>query len=463
MSTNILTFMGNALSSHLARAVQPSVVPPRPKPVVPGQSEIVRFMENADAKVVQVFTREKLAFYRARRVQGPMVISLAYRPHNPTTSSIRQYLGLGMALQSALGLDNVRIQLEGGLIVVELPSPCPVTPTAEAMRKLSSGTNVCIGWDMEGGGVQFDLARHGAVAAVGPSRRGKTQGLRSALYSAAATVGQKLRYAIVAQPAKIGDWAAFDESKHSMGIASEPGEMVACVKWFAEKARLGAQGFRFVLVLDDLPSILAVANIATDLGFIASNGAGVGVHVWLGTQMLGSNAGSGGQLIESNVSCRIVYKPSSNATGARNAGQGQLDTGNLSTLPGDAIALIDGHPTRIATATCSDATIRQLPQGRMVNWHRSWAGAGAVQPVQTPVQTPVQAGATRVENGGAAPVQEPIAIPVDREPNRLQRWALYKHYLTTGSKTQTLISVYGSKNGQRLAWLNRAIVENEED
>jgi hypothetical protein len=254
----------------------------------------------------------------------------------------------------------------------------------------------------------------------------------------------------VAQPAKLTDWAAFDGSKHSLGIASEPGDMVACVKWFAEQARVGAPaGYRYVLVIDDLPSILAVANIATELGFIASNGAGVGVHAWLGTQMLGSNAGSGGQLIESNVSCRVVYKPSSNATGARNSGMGGLDTGNLSTLPGDAIALIDGHAQRIATARCSDATINQLTPGRMVNWHRTWAGAGAVQeavqPPVAPVQTPVQAGATRVESGGAAPVQtpvqEPITIPVDREPNRLQRFALYEHYLTTGSKTQTLISV----------------------
>lgn len=471
MTTNFMQLAAN-IFGRSARPVQPSA----PARAQGGTNLVLRFMDEAHTKIVEVFTREKLAFYRAGRVQGPLVVSLSYRPHNPTTGQIRQFLGLGMALQSALGLDNVRVQLINGLITVELPSPFPVTPTAEAMYKLSGDTNVCVGWNMNGDGVQFDMARHGAVAFVGPSRRGKTQALRATLYSAARAVGPKLRYAIVAQPAKIADWAAFDSSKHSLGIASEPGEMVACVQWFAEQARVGAPaGYRYVLVIDDLPSILAVANIASGLGFIASNGAGVGAHVWLGTQMLGSNAGSGGQLIESNVSCRVVYKPSSNATGARNSGQGGLDTGNLSTLPGDAIALIDGHAQRIATARCNDTTINQLTPGRMVNWHRLWAGAGAVQtpvqeavqPVQTPVRTPVQAGATRVESGGAAPVQtpvqEPIAIPVDREPNRLQRWALYEHYLATGSKTQTLISVYGSKNSQRLAWLNRAIVENEED
>lgn len=416
------------------------------------------YADTQRSKLAAVLEREELSCYYRAVVQGPLTLTWRLLPHQPDTGTIKRLLGLGSVLQSAMLVESVRVQQVAGMIEIQIPSPQPMTPNADNMLTGSNGLSVALGWDSMSKPVAVDLARHGAIAWVGPSRRGKTQALRSTLYSAAAAVGDKLRYAILAQPAKITDWAAFDNSKHSLGIASEPGEMVACVRWFAGYARQGTDGYRLVLVIDDLPSILAVANIAPELGFIASNGAGVGVHVWLGTQMLGSNAGSGGQLIESNVSARIVYKPASNATGARNSGIGGLDTGNLSTHPGDAVALVDGHAERVATARCGDETVSQLPQGRRVKWWRAWAGEGGSKAGSSRGS---KAGSNVVLDGSPAVDGGVLRLPTNTMPDPAQRRQLYEIWKKLGSKRQALFAVFGCKNGNVAEWLDMAIRENE--
>lgn len=405
-------------------------------------------------KIAEVLTREELPCRLVSTVRGPLTLTWQLLPRTPDITTIKHLLGLGGALQSAMRVESVRIQQKDGLIEIQIPSPRPYTPNAERMLHGSNGLRVAMGLDSMGELVTVDLSRHGAIAWVGPSRRGKTQSMRATLYSAASAIGDKLRYAILAQPAKLSDWQAFDHSRHSLGIASTPKDMIACVQWFAYHAQQGTEGYRLVLVVDDLPSILAVAPIASELGFIASSGAGVGVHLWIGTQMLGSNAGSGGQLVESNVSARIVYKPASNATGARNAGAGGLDTKELSTLPGDAVALIDGHGERVSTAHCNDTIIKRLPQGQRRGWWRAWGGAAAG------AGTGAAAGA-----GGATPVTVGgFTLSNQTMPNQEQRAQLYKEWVRLERKTNaTLISVFGYKSGKNLPWLTQAINENKPD
>ena len=444
---------------------------------------IQTYARSQRAKLATVLEREKLSCWLVATVQGPLTLTWRLRAHNPDTATIKRLLGLGSVLQSALLVESVRVQLVAGLVEIAIPSPQPCTPNAGHMAAGSNGLCVAVGWNSQAEPVTVDLARHGAMAWVGPSRRGKTQAMRSTLFSVAGAVKGNLRYAIIAQQSKLHDWQAFDGSKHSLGIASEPGDIEQCVKWFASRCRIGRMdAIEFVLLIDDLPSVLAVARIGSELGTIASVGAGVGVHLWIGSQMLGANAGSGGGLVENNISARVVYRPASNATGARNSGQGGLDTSGLSTSPGDAIAVVDGHSERIATAQCNDATVATLPQGRLEKWHRIWqktpAGSGsgngsnmvaeqflngsntgsmAVLDVSTGVQGSMD---TLTGSDGSG---EPFTLPSNAMPSPAQRLRLYAAWCLLGSKNETMRQVFGCKNGNVLAWLNMAISENQPD
>ncbi|MEZ4614711.1 MAG: hypothetical protein R2867_04235 [Caldilineaceae bacterium] len=92
-------------------------------------------------------------------------------------------------------------------------------------------------------------------------------------------------------------------------------------------------------------------------------GAGLGVHLLVGTQGAGSKSTSGGTEIENNVTARILYRPATSRSGSQSAGTGGLALHQLSSAKGDALALIDGNTTRIATAWISDRDIALLPTG----------------------------------------------------------------------------------------------------
>jgi len=434
---------------------------------------IKHYAASQRAKLATVLERERLTCSLIATVQGPLTLTWRLRAHNPDSATIKRLLGLGSVLQSALLVESVRVQQVAGLIEVAIPSPAPMTPTASHMQAASRGLDAAIGWDGMAQPITVDLSRHGAIAWVGPSRRGKTQSMRATLFSVARAVRGNLRYAIICQKSKLADWAAFDQSKHSLGCATEPAEIEQCVKWFAERTRIGRWGeFELVLLIDDLPSILDMTDITRPLATVVSVGAGVGIHALLGTQALGSNAGSGGQLVESNVTARIVYRPASKATGARNAGSGGLATDDLSTLPGDAVLLVDGHPERIATARCDDVTVLTLPQGRVDSCFKLWAGAvsGAVSGARSGARSGADTGATVVSSlptrvgsdGGLVTVPSgttALSLPGNATPSSADSLLLYREWVRLKSKNATLQTVFGFKNVRVMGYLDAAIQE----
>jgi hypothetical protein len=122
--------------------------------------------------------------------------------------------------------------------------------------------------------------------------------------------------------------------------------------------------FTFVIVVDDLLNLLTEApQMAPQLAQLASLGAGLGIHLLAGTQEAGSKRGTGGEGVEANASAKILYKATSKARAARNAGQGQVELMALTGAKGDAVLLVDGIATRIATGYADDRDILQLPTG----------------------------------------------------------------------------------------------------
>lgn len=67
--------------------------------------------------------------------------------------------------------------------------------------------------------------------------------------------------------------------------------------------------------------------------------------------------------MEANASAKILYKATSKARAARNAGQGQVDLAALTGAKDDAVLLVDGVATRMATGYADDRDILQLPTG----------------------------------------------------------------------------------------------------
>ncbi len=215
--------------------------------------------------------------------------------------------------------------------------------------------------------VSVNLQDHGALFWVGPSRRGKTQSMKSALYALLRTNMGRLRFVVIASPAKVTrDWDVLASVSGCLGVVSSKEEIELATQWLVNamnSGELAYAGSPTLLVVDDLPNILkAVPQIKDDLADIASMGAGLGVHLLVGTQGAGSKRTSGGTDIENNVTARVLYRPATSRTGSQSAGVAGLELHQLSSAKGDAIALIDGHATRIATAWIRDREIALLPQ-----------------------------------------------------------------------------------------------------
>jgi len=142
--------------------------------------------------------------------QGPLTLTFRVRLLQPSPAALRKLLGLDRALSQALQCSGVRISEQPGHIAIEIPSPQPRTPSAEQLARASRRLSVAVGFDAQRRPVSVDLRQHGALFWIGPSRRGKTQSLRSTLYSLARCNAERLRFAILCHERKTADWHAFE-------------------------------------------------------------------------------------------------------------------------------------------------------------------------------------------------------------------------------------------------------------
>lgn len=363
-------FSPQKLWSRLAR---PGSVARAPQPE-PAQrqgtsmSDMNRYFAWIEKKLQELVVREGLECGLVRMKRGPLVITLQLRLINPTQRDLQKLMKLGPALAQLLQVETVRIADSAQGVLVEVPSPKPLTPNGALLARHTRSLAVAVGVDAAARPVLVNLEDHGALFWVGPSRRGKTQAMKSALYALLRENAGRLQFIIVASPAKVqNDWGVFATVAGCLGIASSKAEIEAAMNWLVQAMTNGttyAQAIHIILVVDDLPAILkAVPQITGALGDIAGMGAGLGVHLLVGTQGAGSKNTSGGTEIENNVTARILYRPSTTRTGSQSAGTGGLALHQLSSAKGDALALIDGHAIRIATAWISDRDIALLQSG----------------------------------------------------------------------------------------------------
>ena len=411
--------------------------------------------------------------------QGPLTLTFRVRMLSPSPTALRKLMGLDRALSQALQVSGVRITEQSGHIAIEIPSPQPRTPSAEQLARASRQFSVAVGYDAQRRPVSVDLRQHGALFWIGPSRRGKTQSLRSTLYSLARCNPERLRFAILCHERKRDDWQAFDGARQNLGIVTTPAEQESVLAWAAsEFMEKMTDGMRLVIVADDLLNLLSQADLAGSLAEIASMGAGLGIHLLAGTQEAGSKRGTGGAGVENNATARILYRNSNAAAAARATGQGAEGLQQLSGAKGDALLLLDGEPVRVATGLADDRDILQLEQGEGLR--RPWLSSGCAQPsttisqppatshnhLQPPVAVP-HVGATvgDARGGGAQPVAvvAPDMFPIDkRQPTESEAETIRELHSAGHSLNSLCKAVYGHKDGKGYAWVKEALETPQE-
>ena len=446
-----------------------------------------------EKRLARVVVDEGLHVGLAEVKQGPLVVTFRLRLLKPDRRSLDRLLKLGPTFAQALHVESVRVVDTAQGILVEIPSPMPKTPPASLLAQHTQGLAVAMGLDQWRRPISVDLAHHPTILAVGPTRRGKTQALKSTLFALARTnPARRLRYVIVSQ--KRGDWEAFAGAAGCFALISDPDEALTALEWAAgiflqERAKAGQTEPALLIVIDDLINLLKrVPNIASPIGEIASMGGGLQVFQLIGTQGAGSKATTGGDVVENNVTCRLVYRASSATTGARSAGAGGLGVEALTGQKGDALLIVDDRVERIATGFADDRDIMQLPAGPE---YRPWAGAGDDRRSDRIRSTPdirsngYGTGDIR-HNRGETPSSTPRDAHVDGDagdgagdgyadafPLRVgrpltgeekvvvRRLATLPDFQYRGelSLNRLTTHVYGSKSPDRLEWIRDALAE----
>lgn len=441
----------------------------------------------AERQVGQAVVGEGLRVGLAGVIQGPLTVTFRLRLLQPTPADLRKLLALGPSLAQSLQVEGVRIADTAQGILVEVPSPRPRTPTALDLARSTKGFTVALGLDQWRKPVTVNLWQNPALLFVGPTRRGKTQAMKATVY-ALATNNRPPNFGFVVFSQKRQDWQAFESCVNCWGVIGDPDEAFDVLSWAAadllqRRAKEGGKTPAVVFVVDDLINLLKRSpQLADPLGELASMGGGCGLFTLIGTQDAGSKRGTGGGDVEANITARVVYKAASATTAARAAGAGGLGIEELSTHKGDAVLILDGRPTRIATAYTDDRLVALLPSGDAFN--RPWAAVlrskprsidvprsgsqGLVNPIERagtgqngkngatlPPAPTVNGGNV---GGGGEERGEPF-LDSTRPPNEEERLRLRRLYAELGSKEKTYFAAWGFKNGKVATWLTDALEE----
>lgn len=353
----------------------------RTEPTKQQPSPLQNWVIWAENKIASVITHEGLFVQVVKVIRGPMTITFVVRLVHPTPAALRKLLALGPTLAQALAVDGVRVSDSAAGIRIELPSPAPITPTVDFIIKHTAGVDVCLGMDESRQPVCVKLTDYPALAFIGPTRKGKTEGMKATL-AALLTCNTNLGAIIVGRRQ---NWQQFTAFPNVLDLIGEHDVALAAAQWLnAELDRRNdahaPHTAALVMVVDDLPYVLQnVPDIAGPLGNVAGAGGAVGLYVMVATQFAGSKAGSGGAALEANILTKVLYRSATKQQAAMAAGKGGSGASDLTGAKGDAVLLADGQERRLATAWIPDKFWQGLTpveqggaQRYEVPWRQNW-------------------------------------------------------------------------------------------
>jgi len=360
---------------------------------------------------------------------GPVTVTYRMTLDDLSGRAMDKLLGMGPVIANACNAEAARVSRTRGFIDIELalPGNYAQTPDAKWLASKSEGMNVCVGVDATCLPVHINLADHGAVLWVGPSRSGKTQSLKSVLYSLLKTQDPHRPLSFVVLSQKVIDWQPFEKVHGCLGVISDSDKAMAVAQWAADevdrRARAGRNvGGEFVIIADDLLNLLSRApKLGGPLGDIASMGAGLGIRLLIGTQDAGSNRTTGSSVVEANATARVMYRAASSVKAATSSGAAKTGLEDLSGVRGDALVKVDGRMVRAATGYMNDGWLIGLGVGnRMLTGPKPWDAGGERQ--------------HRDANGGGARV---IALGEYNQHNHHNRLQLVDSYATPQKPVET--------------------------
>lgn len=343
------------------------------------KQEIYRFVMSSDERLSALLRNEKISVGLAGVEIGALTVTFRLRLKELSRANLDRLMKMENLIGQALRVDSARMMMRAGWIDCEVSSPISMPVPMSILTAGTSGTTVAVGMDSSMRPAVVDVKQHGLIAAIAPSRRGKTSALRSMLYLMK-RADPNLNVVIVAF--KTEDWQSFGDAA---SLIFEPAELKKFQPWLLSmmygRARKPAKD-RWVVVFDDLANLLTTnSELQGSILQISSLGAGTGITTIVSTQFTGKD--SGGVALTANATARLLFKPSSNTQGARDGGMADLGLDQLSDKKGDALLVVGGDVTRVATPIIADQLIEQLRGGAPVReWlqeeeetHSSRAGA----------------------------------------------------------------------------------------
>lgn len=318
--------------------------------------ELYNFTLRADSSLQSLLRSESIPVVLTGVQFGALTVTFRLRLREFSRSHLVNLMKLDDLITQALAVESVRLMPGPGYIDCEVSSPVRVPVDVRSLQAATRQTTVAIGLDTTLQAVTVDVSQHGLIAAIAPSRRGKTQAIRTMLYLLK-RANPSLNLVVAAF--KSEDWKAFGDCA---AIILDKDELKSFQTWLLaqmyERAK-HPQPDRWLVVFDDLVNLLSTnPELVETIKQAASLGAGTGITTIASTQFTGKS--SGGTEVFANATCRLLFKPSSNLQGARDGGLAGLGLDQLSTLKGDALLVCDGETERLTTAMVDDRLVAQL-------------------------------------------------------------------------------------------------------
>lgn len=267
----------------------------------------------------------------------------------------------------ALGVRNVRIYRDGGVIHVEAPRE---TPRRLGLATLAERVKPCpaacamLGIDEQGTPLLLRLASPDVahVLVAGTTGSGKTALLRTMIASLAMHNRVGFLQFVVIDP-KGYSLAAFAELPHVRVLAISAQESAAALAWLvAEMERRPREALpRLVLVIDELAEVvMADGNAVAALTRLTQRGREANIHVVAATQR--PSAALVGGMVKANFPVRVIGSVTS-ADDARVAA-GMAGTGAERLLGrGDFLLVAKGQTLRFQAAYADEDELRRIVDG----------------------------------------------------------------------------------------------------
>jgi len=323
---------------------------------------------------------------------GSQLIAFRFRLWRPLRKDVMEALNLASTLDYALRVSGVRVALEGGDIVIEVPRR-GFTPVLAAPLR-GRGLKVPLGRDVWLRPVLLDFASPSSPHAliVGASGAGKSELLAAIIFGLARQNSpERVRIALV-DTRRAEPLARFGRLAHlAFRPARTPEEAASLCRWAVEelerRERNGATRPAIFLAIDEAFDVRARHKDVEELLMrLASGGRAKGIHLILATQRTTREA-LGSPLIQGNVLVRLVARVASSsdsflATTVAKAGAERL-LGR-----GDFLAVSPlGRVVRFQGALVRPRDVRELPsaspapipaQEPPAKPKRSWGGHNRV-------------------------------------------------------------------------------------